>query len=123
MHVIVIGQSIVLVFITKPQNQTAVDGNLVEFQCSACSTNESKIVWTFTRKGSVQAEVINENSTFVAAGKFSIIPGKNSSKLVINRVNWTYEGVYECIISTQNNQIQAEASLNVLSKLLHRRLF
>ena len=113
--VITIGKSIVLVFITKPQNQTAVDGNMVEFQCSACSTLDSTIMWTFTRKGSMQFELINENSTSV--GDLSIIPGKDSSSLMINRVNWTYEGVYECIISTQNDQIQAEASLKVLSKL------
>ena len=105
----------VLVFITTPQDRTAVDGNFVEFQCSTCSTLEPTIMWTFTRKGSLQSEVINENSTF--AGDFSIIPGENSLSLIINRVNWTYEGVYECVISTENNQIQAEASLNVLSKL------
>ena len=102
----------VLVFITMPRNQTAVDTNLVEFQCSTCSTLEPTIMWTFTRKGSMQAEVIDENSTFV-----DIVPGENSLSLIINSVNWTYEGVYECMISTKNNQIKAEASLNVLSKL------
>ena len=102
----------VLIFITMPQDQTAMDGNFVEFQCSACSTLEPTIVWTFTRKGSMQSEVIDENSTFV-----DIIPGENSLSLTINSVNWTYEGVYQCIISTENNKIEAEASLNILSKL------
>lgn len=101
----------VLVFITSPQDQTAVDGNLVEFQCSACSTLEPTIMWMFTRKGAMQSEAIDENSTFV-----DIVPGENSLSLIINNVNWTYEGVYECIISTENNQIEAEASLNVQSK-------
>ena len=111
-----IGQSTeVLVFITMPQDQTAVDGNYVEFHYSACSTLEPTIMWTFTRKGSMQSEVIDENSTFV-----DIIPGENSLSLTINNVNWTYEGVYQCIISTENNQIEAEARLNVPSKLFMR---
>ena len=108
-----IGQdSEVLVFITKSEDQTAVNGSLVEFQCSACSTLEPTIMWTFTRKGSMTSEVIDENSTFV-----DIIPGENSLSLTINNVNWTYEGVYQCIISTENNHIEAETGLNVLSKL------
>jgi hypothetical protein len=101
----------VLVFITMPRDQTAVDGNFVEFPCSACSTLEPTIMWTFTRKGSMHSEMIDENSTFV-----DLIPGENSLSLIINAVNWTYEGIYRCIISTENNQIEAEASLNVLSK-------
>lgn len=60
----------------------------------------------------MQSEVIDENSTFV-----DITPGENSLSLTINSVNWTYEGVYQCIITTDNDQIEAEASLNVLSKL------
>ena len=103
------GNTEVLVFITMPRDQTAVDGNFVEFQCSACSTLEPIIVWTFTRKGSIQSEVIDENSTFV-----DIIPGENSLSLTINSVNWTYEGVYQCIILTDNDLIEAEASLDVL---------
>ena len=115
MHYSMIGQESteVLVFITMPRDQTAVDRNFIEFQCSACSTLEPAIMWTFTRKGSMQSEVIDENSTFV-----DIIPGENSLSLTINSVSWTYEGVYQCIISTENNQIEAEASLNVLSKLM-----
>ena len=110
---IMIGQgSEVLVFITKPRNQTAVNGSSVEFQCSACSTLEPTIMWTFTRKGSMISEVIDENSTFV-----DITVRVNSLALTINNVNWTYEGVYQCIIFTENNHIEAEAGLNVLSKL------
>ena len=108
-----VGQSTeVLVFITMPEDQTAVDGNFVEFPCSACSTLEPTIMWTFTRKGSMHSEIVDENSTFV-----DLIPGENSLSLIINAVNWTYEGVYRCLISTENNQIEAEASLNVQSKL------
>ena len=109
-----VGQSTeVLVFITMPEDQIAVDGNFVEFPCSACSTLEPTIMWTFTRKGSMHSEIVDENSTFV-----DLIPGENSLSLIINAVNWTYEGVYRCLISTENNQIEAEASLDVLSKLL-----
>ena len=110
----VLGQNTeVLVFITMPENQTSVDGNFVEFPCSTCSTLEPTIMWTFTRKGSMHSEIVDENSTFV-----DLIPGENSLSLIINAVNWTYEGVYQCLIFTENNQIEAEASLNVLSKLL-----
>ena len=110
---IVLGQSTeVLVFITMPQDQIAVDGNTVEFPCSAYSTLEPTIMWTFTRKGSMHSEMVDENSTFV-----DLIPGENSLSLIISSMNWTYEGVYHCIISTLNNQIEAEANLNVLSKL------
>ena len=110
---IVLGQSTeVLVFITMPQDQTAVDGKFVEFPCSACSTLEPTIMWTFTRKGSMHSEMVDENSTFV-----DLISGENSLSLIISTVNWTYEGVYRCIVSTFNNQIEVEANLNVLSKL------
>ena len=110
---IIIGQSTeVLVFITMPRNQTAVDGNFVEFQCSACSTLEPTITWTFIRKGSMQSAIIDENTTFV-----DVTPGENSLSLTIDSVNWTYEGVYQCVISTENDMIEADASLNVLSKL------
>ena len=104
----------VLVFITTPRNQTAIDGNSVQFQCSACSTLQPKIKWTFTRKGSEQSEEVDENSTF--AGAVSLVPGENSLSLAINSVDSTYEGVYKCMISTESNMIQAAASLNVLSK-------
>ena len=58
-----LGQSTeVLVFITMPQDQTAVDGKFVEFPCSACSTLEPTIMWTFTRKGSMHSEMVDENS-------------------------------------------------------------
>ena len=60
----------------------------------------------------MHSEIVDENSTFV-----DLIPGENSLSLIINAVNWTYEGVYRCLISTENNQIEAKASLNVLSKL------
>ena len=112
--IMVLGHSTeVLVFITMPENQTALDGNFVEFPCSTCSTLEPTIMWTFIRKGSMHSEIVDENSTFV-----DLIPGENSLFLIINAVNWTYEGVYQCLISTENNHIETEASLNVLSKLL-----
>ena len=111
-----LGQSTdVLVFITSPQDTTAVDEHLVEFQCSACSTLETTITWTFTRKGSQHSEEINDNST--SSGDYSLMPGENSLTLIINSVNWTHEGLYECTISTENREIYAEADLIIQSKL------
>ena len=113
-----IGQSTeVLGFITMPRDQRVMDGKSVEFQCSACSSTLNKptiISWTFTRKGSMQSEVISENSTL---DNVDIILGENSLSLIITSVNWTYEGAYECIISTDDSQIDAKAYLSVLSKL------
>ena len=108
----------VLEFITMPRDQSVMDGKSVEFQCSACSSIfKPTIIWiwtTVTRNGSMQSEEINENSKL---DNVDIIPGENSLSLIIRSVNWTYEGVYQCMIFTENNYIEAEAGLNVLSKL------
>ena len=45
------------------------------------------------------------------------MPGENSLTLSVNSVNWTHEGVYECIISTETREIHAEGYLNIQSKL------
>ena len=102
-------------FITRPQNITTNQSSRVEFQCSIRSTLIPTFKWNFTRRGSREAETIAAISGAVSAG-YSIIRGHRSQVLIIPSVQWRHEGVYTCIVSSGNSQIQAEANLNILSK-------
>ena len=101
-------------FTTIPCNVTANQFSRVKFQCSIRSTLMSTFQWNFTRKGSTEAEMIALSET-VSAG-YSIARGHRSQVLIIPNVQWRHEGVYTCIVSSENSQIQAEAYLNVLCK-------
>ena len=101
-------------FTTIPRNFTTNQFSRVEFQCSIRLTLIPSFQWNFTRKGSTEAETIVRGGT-VSAG-YSIIRGHRSQVLIIPSVQWRDEGVYTCIVSSENSQIQAEAHLNVLSK-------
>ena len=104
----------VFYFITRPHNITTNQSSRVELQCSICSILIPTFKWNFTRKGSREEETIAISGA-VSAG-YSIIRGHRSQVLIIPRVQWRHEGVYTCIVSSGNHQIQAEANLNVLSK-------
>ena len=104
----------VFYFTTRPHNITTNQSRSVEFQCSICSTLIPNFKWNFTRNGSREAEIVAASGT-LSAGYF-IIRRHRSQVLIIPRVQWRHEGVYTCIVSSGNDQIQAEANLNVLSK-------
>ena len=101
-------------FTTRPCNVTANPYNRVEFQCSIPSTLTPNFKWNFTRKGSREAETIAIGRTLSA--DYSIIRRHRSQVLIIPSVQWRHEGVYTCIVSSGNSQIQAKANLNVISK-------
>ena len=107
----------VFYFITRPHNITTNQSSRVEFQCSIRSTLIPTLKWNFTRKGSREAETIAANGALSAG--YSIIRRHRSQVLTIPSVQRRHEGVYTCIVSSGNSQIQAEANLNVLSKKLH----
>jgi hypothetical protein len=104
----------VFYFTTRPRNITTSQSRRIEFHCSIRSTLIPTFKWNFTRKGSRETETIAVSGT-PSAG-YSIIRGHRSQVLIIPSVQWRYEGVYTCTVSSENSQIQAEASLNVLSK-------
>ena len=101
-------------FTTRPHNITTSQTSRVEFQCSIHSILVPTFQWNFTRNGSIEAEMIAMGGTVLAG--YSIIRGHRSQVLIIPSVQWRHEGVYTCIASSENSQIQAEAHLNVLSK-------
>ena len=104
---------IIFNFIKTPRNHTTSQSSRVEFQCSVRSTLIPTFVWNFTRKGASEAETIIVG---VLSANYSIIAGQRSQVLVITSVQWRHEGEYKCIVSSENSQIQAEATLNVHSK-------
>jgi hypothetical protein len=104
----------VFYFTTRPHNVTINQSSKIEFQCSIRSTLTPTFKWNFTGKGSREAETIAVSGTLSAG--YSIVRGHRSQVLIIPSVQWRHEGVYTCIVSSENSQIQAEAYLNVLSK-------
>ena len=88
----------------------------MELQCSVRSIFIPTFMWNFTRNGSSEIEtIVNGNGPF--STDYSIIPdGGRSQILIINNAHWRHNGYYKCVVSTDNNQIQAEAFLTVLSE-------
>ena len=72
-------------------------------------------MWNFTRRGALNAVTIANRSDSLSAD-YSVISGQRSQVLIITRVQWRHEGVYTCIVSSENSQILAEALLNVPSE-------
>ena len=103
-------------FTTMPHNVTTNQFSRVEFECSIRSTLVPSFQWTFTRKGSTEAETLTIAIGGTISAGYSIIHGHRSQVLIILSVQWRDEGVYTCIVSSENSQIQAEGHLNVLSK-------
>jgi hypothetical protein len=104
----------VFYFITRPHNVTTKQSSRIEFQCSIHSTLIPTFKWNFTGKGSREAETLSVSGARSAG--YSLVRGHRSQTLVIPSAQWRHEGVYTCIVSSENSQIQAEANLNVLSK-------
>ena len=104
-------------FSTRPHNLTTSQSRRVEFQCSVRSTLIPTFMWNFTRKGALKAETIaNRSGPLSADYSISTPAGQRSQVLIITSVQWRHVGVYTCIVSSENSQIQAEANLNIPSE-------
>ena len=103
--------------ISTPDLITSLQINPVELNFNALlisSTFTPNFKWNFTRKVSREADITAESGTLSVI--YSIAHGRRSQVLIIPSVQWWHDGVYTCIVSSGNSQIQAEANLNVLSK-------
>lgn len=98
-----------------PHNLSINQSGRAEFHCSVRSAFIPNFMWSFLRKGSLQAETISNKSGPLSTD-ISITAGQRGQVLTITSVQWRHEGIYTCIVSSENSQIQAEASLNVFSK-------
>lgn len=98
-----------------PHNLTINQSGRAELHCSVRSTFIPNFTWSFLRKGSLMAETIS-NVSGPLSTDISITAGQRGQVLTISSVQWRHQGIYTCIVSSENCQIQAEASLNVFSK-------
>ena len=78
--------------------------------------------WNYSRKGASKAETIANKSGPLSVD-YTIIPGQSRQTLLITNVQWRHQGVYTCIVSSENRQIQAEATLHVPSEYIVVRYY
>ena len=100
---------------SRPLNQSILQHETVELNCSVCSTFTPRFTWTFTRKG--QSQLIVNGHNPLTHGYFVKL-GERSQVLIIREAKWVQEGSYQCTVSTDNNTVHAEATLNVLGKCI-----
>jgi hypothetical protein len=62
-------------------------------------------------------QIVKENVSL--SSEYSFTVASNYVSLIIGGVHWKHTGVYTCIVVGGSDMIQAESSLNVLSKLYH----
>ena len=86
-----------------------------EFNCSVCPTLTPMFMWNFTQRGGLEMEIIANRSQSLSS-EYSLTAGQKSQTLIIGDAQWSHVGVYRCITSINGTIIEAEASLDVLSK-------
>ena len=102
-------------FLVPPQNQSILQFETLELQCSVTSLTifNSTFSWNFTKRGSsTPVQIVEEN--IILSSQHS----SNNASLIIKSVHWKHTGVYTCIVMGGSDTIQAESSVNMLSKLL-----
>ena len=105
------------VFTIKPQNLTVHQSKRAAFHCSVRSVFKPIFTWNYYKKGASNAESMTiANRTGPLLADYTIIPGQSSQTLLITNVQWRHEGVYTCMVSSQNKQIQSKANLHVPSE-------
>ena len=92
--------------------------NRAEFTCSVCPTLAPLFMWNFTKRGGFDMEII-ANRSLSLSPEYSLTTGQKSQALIIGDAQWSHVGVYKCIASVGGTIIEAEASLDVLSKPYH----
>ena len=93
----------------------------VEVNCSVhvCPTLTPLFMWIFTQRGEQNMEVLIINGTQSLSSEYAFkSTGLRSHALIINNVQWKHTGVYKCIASIGSKKIEAQISLDVLSKLI-----
>ena len=107
-----------LLFVTEPLSQTAVEGQIVQFDCSVQSDILLTFVWEFTRSGSDVSQVIADLTGPVVPRKYSVINiGHASSRLEVHGIEISDAGSYTCRVTSSSGQtIQADAILEISCK-------
>ena len=107
-----------LQFVTEPVNQMTVEGDTVHFHCSVQSGFLVTFVWKFTRKGSIDSQVIADSTGPVVLDKYSLVNfGQTTSRLTVYSVELSDAGSYTCSASISTGQnIHADAQLEILCK-------
>lgn len=88
----------------------------VKLHCSVCPTLTPEFTWGFTPRGGRNVEII-ANQSWSLSPEYTITTGHRNQTLTISNAQWSNVGVYVCIASINGTMIQAEADLDVLSKL------
>ena len=102
-------------FVVHPQNQSVIQFETLELQCSVTSLtiSNSTFSWKFTKKGSsLPVEIVRENVSLSSDYRVT----SNSASLIIGSAHWKHAGVYTCIVAGGSDTIHTESSLDVLSK-------
>ena len=102
----------------RPQNLSIIQYEQLELQCSVnlLTTLTPKFSWNFTKRGhSSPVKIVEENKLLTSA--FSFQMSLKNSTLFVKSAKWIHNGIYMCIVSGGNDVIQAESTVNVLSKL------
>ena len=107
-----------LQFVTEPADQMTVEGDTVQFHCSVQSGFLVTFVWEFTRKGSIDSQVIADSNGLVVSDKYSLVNfGQTTSRLTVYSVELSDAGSYTCSASISTGQnIHADAQLEILCK-------
>ena len=102
-----------------PHNPIINIASRVEVNCSVhvCPTLTPLFMWTFTQRGEQKMKVIANRSQSLSSEYSFTIVGLRSHAMIINDVQWKHAGVYKCITSIDSKNIEAQTSLDVLSKL------
>ena len=106
-------------FLVSPQNQSIFQFETLELQCSVTSLTifDSTFSWNFTKRGSsTPVQIVKENVSLSSEYSFRFV-SSNYASLIIESAHWKHTGVYTCIVVGGSDTIQAESSVNVLSKL------
>ena len=104
-----------------PHDLMITKASRVEVNCSVhvCPTLTPLFMWTFTQREEQNMEVLIINGTQSLSSEYAFeSTGLRSHALIINNVQWKHTGVYKCIVSIGRKKIEAQTSLDVLSKLI-----
>lgn len=112
-----ISELIKLEFDMKLQNQFSMVSEVAEFNCSVHSSFSPTFLWRFAKEGSSVSEIIAVESGSLSSN-FSLRNGPRNSVLIVKNVQLSSRGTYTCIVSDNIDTIEAEAMLDLQSKII-----